>query len=311
MSTRNRTILIGLVTLLAACSGGAGVDLGCLFCIDQPPPATITVNAGQDQTVIAEDTVSLSSSDNASQGCFADYAWVQTSGPPVSISSFYPHRTAEIATPFVDMNTPLTFNFSGTCNNGATDTDRVTIHVQPTSVAALCVNAPLFVTSYIWTTNGCVTDPTDIAGDLRVATVYRQGEVEPNDSMQSASSLTFPTPMATERLATDVAGAVRSGGDLPWDDEDFFIFTPAESGVYDIYLCNDPLVCIRGTVTNRWVLTLSDQNFEPIAGTTRGSIVEQVLHLRLEAGVSYYVGVDTFVSPSEWHYNLTIISDGS
>lgn len=30
-----------------------------------------------------------------------------------------------------------------------------------------------------------------------------------------------------------------------------------------------------------------------------------------QRGVAYYVGVDTFVSPSEWHYNLTIIGDGS
>jgi len=313
MSTRDQMILIGLATLLAACGGGGGniLDFECLLCGLESPPATITVNAGQDQTVIAEDTVLLSSSNNASQGCLADYAWVQSSGPPVSFSSFYPYRTAEIATPLVDVNTPLTFSFSGTCNNGAADTDRVTIHVQPTSVASLCVNAPLFTTSYVWTTNGCVTDPSDISGDSRVATVYRQGEVEPNDSMQSASSLTFPTPVATERLATDVAGSVKSGGGLPWDSEDFFIFTPPRSGDYDIYLCNDPLVCIRGTVTDRWVLTLSDQNFDPIAGTPRNRIVEQVLHLWLDAGVSYYVGVDTFFGPSEWDYNLTIISGGS
>lgn len=313
MNTRNRTILIGLATLLTACGGGGGniLDFDCLLCGLESPPATITVNAGQDQTVITEDTVLLSSNNSASQGCLADYAWIQTSGPPVSIRSFYPHRTAEVATPLVDLNTTLTFSFTGTCNNGATDTDWVSIHVQPTSVAALCVNAPLFATSYVWTTNGCVTDPTDIAGDSRVATVYRQREVEPNDSMQSASSLTFPVPRATEQVATDVEGSVESGGDLPWDGEDFFIFTPPKSGNYDIFLCNDPLVCIRGTVTDRWVLTLNDQNFDPIAGTPRNRIVEQVLHVRLEAGVPYYVGVDTFLSPSEWDYNLTIISDGS
>jgi len=315
MSIRNRTTLIGLAVMMTACGGGGGGLLGldCLLCGIKPPPATITVtvNAGQDQTVIAEDTVVLSGGVNASQGCLADYKWTQTSGPPVSIWFFYHPGTAEIATPLVNVSTRLTFSLSGTCNNGTTDTDAVTIHVQPTSVAALCVNAPLFATSYVWAANGCVTDPTDIAGDSRVATAYRQGEVEPNDSMQSASPLTFPAPVASERLATDVAGSVKSGGGSPWDAEDFFIFTPTYSGVYDIYLCNDPLVCTRGTVTNRWVLTLSDQNFDPIAGTSRGNIVELALHLRLEAGVSYYVGVDTFISPSEWNYNLTIISDGS
>lgn len=312
MSIRNRTTLIGLAMMIAACGDGGGGILGldCLLCDIKPPSATITVNAGQDQTVIAEDTVVLSSSVNASQNCFADYKWSQTSGPPVSIWSYYPHRTAEVETPLVEMNTRLTFSLTGTCNNGATDTDAVTIHVQPTTVAALCANAPLFATSYVWAASGCVTDPADIAGDSRVATIYRQAEVEPNDSMQSASPLTFPVQIATEQLATDVAGSVRSGGSSPWDAEDFYIFTPTMSGVYDIYLCNDPLLCIRGTVTNRWVLTLIDQNFSIIAGTSRGSIVEQVLHLRLEAGVPYYVGVETFVTPSEWDYNLTIIRDG-
>ena len=156
-----------------------------------------------------------------------------------------------------------------------------------------------------------MTDPTDIAGDTRFATVYRQGEVEPNDSIQSASPLTFPAQVATELLATDVAGSVESGSGSSWDGTDFFIFTPTKSGPYDIYLCNDPLVCTRGTVTNGWALTLSDQNFDPIAGTNRGSIVEQALHLRLNAGLSYYVGVDTFSHPSNLNYNLTIISDGS
>jgi hypothetical protein len=254
MSIRNRTTLIGLAMMIAACGDGGGGILGldCLLCDIKPPSATITVNAGQDQTVIAEDTVVLSSSVNASQNCFADYKWSQTSGPPVSIWSYYPHRTAEVETPLVEMNTRLTFSLTGTCNNGATDTDAVTIHVQPTTVAALCANAPLFATSYVWAASGCVTDPADIAGDSRVATIYRQAEVEPNDSMQSASPLTFPVQIAT----------------------------------------------------------LIDQNFSIIAGTSRGSIVEQVLHLRLEAGVPYYVGVETFVTPSEWDYNLTIIRDG-
>jgi len=307
--------LIGLALLIVACGSGDGGGIinlpECMFCFPAPPPASITVNAGQDRTVIAEDMVSLSSTNNASQGCYADYSWTQTSGPTASMWSFYPHRTVEIATPPVNANTALTFRFSGTCNNGAKDSDTVTVHVQPTSVAALCVNAPPFVTSYVWTANGCVTDPTDIAGDSRVATVYRQIEVELNDSLQSANSLTFPAPVATERLATDVAGSLSSGASSPWDSEDAFIFTPPKSGDYDVYLCNDPLICTRGTVSNKWVLTLSDQNADFIAETSRGRIAEQVLHLRLEAGVPYYVKIGTFIIPSELNYNLTIISDSN
>lgn len=308
---RYRAVPVGLLIIMTACSGGTGIDLGCPFCSDQPP-ATITVDAGQDRTAITGDMVVLSGTDNASDGCFATYTWTQSAGPAVQFFwAPHPHQTAEVETPLVDVEAALTFTFTGTCANGATDADAVTIQVQPTSATALCVTAPLFATSYAWSDNGCVTDPTDIAGDSRVATVYRQSEVEPNNSMQSASALTFPAPLANERVATDIAGSVRSGGDLPWDGEDFFIFTPMRSGVYNIYLCNDPLVCMRGTVTERWFLTLSDQNFRPMAGTTRGSIVEQTLQLSLEAGVSYYIGVETFVSPSEWDYNLTIISEGT
>lgn len=306
-----RAVPVGLLIFIAACSDTSVFDLGCLFCSDQPP-ATITVDAGQDRTAITGDMVVLSGTDSASAGCAATYAWRQSSGPAVQFFwAPHPHQTAEFETPLVDVETALTFTFTGTCGNGATDADAVTVQVQPTSAAALCVTAPLFATSYVWSDNGCVIDPTDIAGDSRVATIYRQNEVEPNDSMQLANALTFPAPLANERVATDVAGSVKSGGDLPWDSEDFFIFTPMRSGVYDIYLCNDPLVCTRGTVTERWFLTLSDQNFRPMAGTTRGSIVEQTLQLSLEAGVSYYIGVETFVVPSEWDYNLTIISDGT
>jgi hypothetical protein len=181
--------------------------------------------------------------------------------------------------------------------------------VEPTSASALCLQAPLFAISYAWTNNGCTTDSTDIAGDSRIATVYRQGEAEPNDSLQSANPLTFPTRAATERIATDIAGSI-SGVDN--DNDDFFVFTPPETGIYEVYLCNDPLVCVRGTKTEKWFLSLSDQNFEVIAGTIGGALQEQAVSLELQAGLPYYVGIHVWdASTTSWEYNLTILSDNN
>ena len=314
MSTRFRTILIGVAGLMAACGGGNGsppLDLDCLFCDFGQQPATIFIDAGDDQVVIAEDMVRFASSDYPSAGCHARYSWTQVGGPKADIWAPYPHRSAVITTPMVYTDTMVTFRFTGTCSNGVSKSDDVTVRVQPTSVAALCESAPLYSTSYAWTTNGCVTDPADIAGDTRVATIYRESEVEPNDAPQSASPLSFPSPIAGEPVAANALGSVKAGGDLPRDAIDFFIFTPVRSGAYEIYLCNDPLVCTRGTVTEKWTLIVTDQNLDEIASTPRGKIVEQALRLQLEAGVPYYVGIDTFVSPSELNYNLTIFSDGN
>ena len=112
--------------------------------------------------------------------------------------------------------------------------------------------------------------------------------------------------IATERMATDVAGSV-SGVDN--DNDDFFIFTPPETGIYQVYLCNDPLVCIRGTITENWFLSISDQNLRKIKGTLVGDVVEQFINTTLDAGVPYYVGVHVRdAATTSWDYNLTILS---
>jgi hypothetical protein len=127
--------------------------------------------------------------------------------------------------------------------------------------------------------------------------------------MQLANPLTFPMPVGTERTATDVAGFVSGDGN---DLDDFFVFTPPEAGIYEVYLCNDPLVCIRGTVTNEWFLSLSDQNLDVFASTIGGDLEEQVLNVQLEAGLPYYVGIHVGdAATTSWDYNLTILSGGN
>ncbi len=303
-------IVTGIVTalLLSAC-GGSGSDCGFdAFCLRGVVPITFTVDAGPDQNVIAGDMVELAGSADHSHSLLV-FQWSQLSGPTVSLIA-PGFAITSFKAPAVSNTTSLSFRFTATTVSTAipvsSKSDDVTIVVEPTSASALCLQAPLFATNYAWANSGCTTDSADIVGDSHIATVYRQGEAEPNDSPQSASPLTFPMRIATERTATDVAGSISA---VDSDLDDFVVFTPPETGAYEIYLCNDPLVCMRGTLTSTWFLSLSDQNLDVIAGTIGGQVVEQVVRVELEAGLPYYVGIHVWDSSSTtWEYNLTIIS---
>ena len=301
--------------LLSACGGGGGDDscqppdaLLCGIFADPAAPATVTVNAGPDKIMTEGDNIGLGGSATHSQGSHLDYMWTQSGGPSVEIV-WAESQIAGFVAPPVDTSTQLTFHLRATAWDGLTNADIVVITVEPTSASALCLQAPLFVVSYAWTNSGCTTDSADIAGDSRVATVYRQGEAEPNDSMQLANPLTFPMPVGTERTATDVAGFVSGEGN---DLDDLFVFTPPETGIFEVYLCNDPLVCIRGTVTDDWFLSVSNQNFEVVSSTDAGSNREQVVSIGLEAGLPYYIGVHVWdANSASWNYNLTILSESN
>lgn len=308
---------IATLLILSACDTGPSgpvLDLCMLPPCDQPPPPAATVNAyaGSDQAVTEGDTVLIFGSGDHSRSAALTFEWNQMGSPRVTLilepqSSI--GRGASFVAPAVNTATTLTFRIRATGSDGVTNVDTVDILVQPTSASALCLNAPLFAISYAWTDNGCTTDSADISGDSRIATVFRHGEAEPNDSMQAANPLTFPTRIATEEIATNAAGSI-SGTDN--DHDDFFIFTPPEPGTYQIYLCNDPLVCTRGTVTGDWFLSLSDQDQNVIGGTNGLVVEEQVVTAQLEAGLSYYVGVHVWdAATATWDYNLTILSESN
>jgi hypothetical protein len=230
--------------------------------------------------------------------------WQQLSGPSVDFS-VTPFAYVRFVAPSVSTTTTLTFRF--TIKKSSKEySDDVTVVVEPTSASALCLQAPLYLTSYAWTHSACTTESADIAGDTRVATLYRQSEVEPNDSRLSANPLVFPNQVATEPLAADVEGSIHVAGG---DSKDIFIFTPPSSGDYYVYLCNDPLACVRATRSENWYLELYDQDFNIVANTRPGILTEQKLMLWLEAGVPYYVGVFGGNDAIDyWQYNLTIIA---
>ena len=87
-----------------------------------------TADAGDDQTVDSGETVTLDGTGSTdSDGTIASFAWTQTSGPAVTLTG------ADTATPSFTAPTgpaSLTFELTVTDNDGATDTDSVTVDVD-------------------------------------------------------------------------------------------------------------------------------------------------------------------------------------
>jgi len=303
MSTRALTTLIGLVFMMTACDGGGASERVCAIVLGCSS-VKIFVSAGLDQSAIDGDTVELKGATNSLSQL--RYEWQQLSGPAVTILGST-LETARLVAPSVITATTLTFRFTIKSQNGKKSSDDVAVVVEPTNSTALCLQAPLYAVSYAWTNSGCTTDSADIAGDSRVATLYRQGEAEPNDTLQTSNSLFFPIQIAMESPAAGVEGSVYGAGG---DGSDFFVFTPPSLGGYYIYLCNDPLACTRGTVSEDWHLEFYDQNFKLFARTIPGKLAEQKLALWLEAGLPYYIGIiGQNVTSEFWPYSLTIIRD--
>ncbi|KXI27250.1 PKD domain-containing protein [Paraglaciecola hydrolytica] len=125
-------LLVFIIFCLNACGGSNNDgDGGGGTPTNQAP----TANAGVDQTVNEQSSVTLTASGSSdSDGSIASYVWSQTSGEAVTLSN------AAVASPTFTSPTliaaaTLTFQLAVTDNDGATASDSVSISVQP-------VNAP-------------------------------------------------------------------------------------------------------------------------------------------------------------------------
>ena len=93
-----------------------------------------TANAGLDQTVLSGEAVALSGASSVdADGTIASYAWTQTAGTTVTLTGAKT-VSAGFTAPTVTEDTVLTFRLTVTDDDGATDTDDVSITVAPAPV---------------------------------------------------------------------------------------------------------------------------------------------------------------------------------
>ncbi|HEX6927907.1 MAG TPA: hypothetical protein VF267_01560 [Gammaproteobacteria bacterium] len=118
----SRILTLMLLSGLAACGGSDGGGT--------PTNQAPTADAGADQSVDAGTDVSLSGSGTDSDGSVSAYAWTQTAGPAVTLSSTT-NEAPDFTAPDVDAATTLTFELSVTDDGGTTATDSVDIEVAP------------------------------------------------------------------------------------------------------------------------------------------------------------------------------------
>jgi len=152
-------VVIVEVTLQAAAEGSTDVNVvendqtgnlvvfdedGAGYTLDNVGSATLTVedanqdpdaDAGDDQTVQSGDTVTLDGSDSMDpDGSIASYSWTELSSSGVSLSGG-DTDTATFTAPDVSSETTLEFQLEVTDDDGATDTDTVSVTVQPPDAA--------------------------------------------------------------------------------------------------------------------------------------------------------------------------------
>jgi len=127
-------LLVGLL-LLSACGGGGS---------SAPANVSPVANAGTDQSVNEQTTVTLTGSASDSDGSVATANWSQVSGTTVtltSVSSATIPAPVTFTAPAVAVGTEtLVFRLSVTDDKGASTSDQVTVTVNTTNVAPV-VNA--------------------------------------------------------------------------------------------------------------------------------------------------------------------------
>ncbi|KHL26056.1 phosphatase [Croceibacterium mercuriale] len=126
--SRRQTIMGSLQASVAAFLGTTLLAA----CRDDDDAVAPTVSAGQDATVSAGRTVTLTGSATGAGAA----AWAQTGGPAVTLSGT--GETVTFLSPGVAQNTPLTFTY-GAAGGGVTATDSTVITVTPAQLAFTAV----------------------------------------------------------------------------------------------------------------------------------------------------------------------------
>ena len=134
MNKLKNILCISVVSVfLSACGGGGGSTP-----TPPSPPVNVapTANAGAAQTVDEGVTVNLAGSGTDTDGSISTYAWTQTSGTAVSLTSADMQNTSFLApNTGTALSINLGFQLSVTDNDGATGTSTANITVNTTNEA--------------------------------------------------------------------------------------------------------------------------------------------------------------------------------
>ncbi|MBT0585100.1 DUF1566 domain-containing protein [Alteromonas sp. SM 2104] len=215
--TAYRLILLVVVTTLFSCGGGGGGD-------DSSP--ALAVNAGLDQTVVEQTTVSLNGQVQSESASLV-YSW--SASPIVTID--HPDTAAAAATfvaPTVADQQSYTFTLRVTDAEGRTATDQVVITVEPVNDAPIAdiqltawpnLAAGLYPAGVTVTLDGSGSiDPDSTEQDAALAYQWQQlaGDAVLSGVPRNTAQLTFTTPITdnaqTLRFALTVTDTEQAEG---------------------------------------------------------------------------------------------------
>jgi len=131
MEIGKKILFLILVSFLTACGGGSDEEK-----TTTPPPAANvapTVNAGEDQNVEEQTSVTISSSASDSDGTISGYSWAQINGEAVTLTGSETSSLAFTA-PTTTVALSLVFEVTVTDDDNATSTDQVTVNVTAVNV---------------------------------------------------------------------------------------------------------------------------------------------------------------------------------
>jgi len=169
------------------------------------------VDAGSDQSVVANTRVTLTASATDSDGDIVSYGWAQTSGDSVDISGA-DQLQASFTLPPKPAEESFVFAFTATDNRGGQSTDSLTVaHIN----ALPTVSIERSGSAEVGQTITLIGDADDSDGDI-VGYAWRQTtgvSVAIDDTSASQISFVLPSPAAAEALSfsltvTDNRGAV-------------------------------------------------------------------------------------------------------
>ena len=151
-------------------------------------------------------------------------------------------------------------------------------------------------------TSGSSTSGGSSSGVSRSANIAQYAEYEPNNALENANPVAFPSVSGDTVPGIKITGSVQDVSDA----SDYFILTPNQSGVYAIYLCAD--TCMEHPTDSMVAISVIDQFGTVIVENPLFDESTKILTADLVAGLPYYVQVIGFdTGDQEYPYELVII----